>query len=169
MQTLEDLKHLQHVSDYKINFYFIITSAENAASYKYIIQNGRRMFRIVSEIGNSNLIPNCSSFNFFKNQTEVSNSNHKFILILFLYVILLFYCSNKTPWPRQLMKESIWLGLLFHQYWYMPLIPALGRQTGELLWVQGQADLNNEYQDSQDYKVRPLRISRKGPNLKKLK
>lgn len=86
MQTLEDLKHLQHVSDYKINFYFIITSAENAASYKYIIQNGRRMFRIVSEIGNSNLIPNCSSFNFFKNQTEVSNSNHKF------YSYFIFIC-----------------------------------------------------------------------------
>jgi hypothetical protein len=37
----------------------------------------------------------------------------------------------------------------------MPLIPALGRQRQEDLWVRGQPGLQSEFQDSQGYKEKP--------------
>ena len=37
------------------------------------------------------------------------------------------------------------------QWWWTPLIPALGRQRQEDFWVQGQPGLQSEFQDSQGY------------------
>jgi hypothetical protein len=37
------------------------------------------------------------------------------------------------------------------QWWYTPLIPALGRQRQADFWVRGQPGLQSEFQDSQDY------------------
>ena len=45
-------------------FDFINANAENAASHKYVVQNGRSMFRAISEsVGNSVLIQSQNSFN----------------------------------------------------------------------------------------------------------
>ena len=45
----------------------ILINAENAASHKYVVQNGRSMFRAISEsVGNSVLIPSQNSFKFMR-------------------------------------------------------------------------------------------------------
>ena len=40
-------------------------------------------------------------------------------------------------------------------WWYMPLIPALGRQRQADFWVRGQPGLQSEFQDSQGYTEKP--------------
>jgi hypothetical protein len=37
----------------------------------------------------------------------------------------------------------------------MPLVPALGKQRQANFWVQGQPDLQSEFQDSQGYTEKP--------------
>ena len=47
-------------------FDFIVINAENTTLHKYTVQNGRSMFRAISEIvGNSVLIPSQYSLNDF--------------------------------------------------------------------------------------------------------
>jgi hypothetical protein len=41
------------------------------------------------------------------------------------------------------------------EWWHMPLIPALWRQTQANFWVQGQSGLQSEFQDSQGYTEKP--------------
>jgi hypothetical protein len=40
-------------------------------------------------------------------------------------------------------------------WWFMPLIPALGRQRQADSWVCGQPGLQSEFQDSQGYTEKP--------------
>ena len=66
---------------FRVNQYFdfIIVSATNAASYKYIVLNGISTFRDISEfVGNSVLTPSQNSFNKFLTETQVSVSNTGF-------------------------------------------------------------------------------------------
>jgi hypothetical protein len=44
---------------------------------------------------------------------------------------------------------------LSQAWWWMPLIPALGRQRKVNFWVQGQPGLQSEFQDSQGYTEKP--------------
>ena len=41
------------------------------------------------------------------------------------------------------------------QRWYMPLIPAFGRQKQVDFWVRGQPGLRSEFQHSQGYTEKP--------------
>jgi hypothetical protein len=41
------------------------------------------------------------------------------------------------------------------KWWHMPLIPALGSQKQADFWVQGQPNLQSEFQDSQSYTEKP--------------
>ena len=46
-------------------FDFIIVNTNNAALHKYVVQNGRSMFRAISKtVGNSVLHPSQNSFNY---------------------------------------------------------------------------------------------------------
>ena len=48
-------------------------------------------------------------------------------------------------------KEMLRFASGSQAWWWMPLIPALGRQRQVNFWVQGQPGLQSEFQDSQDY------------------
>jgi hypothetical protein len=54
------------------------------------------------------------------------------------------------------------------QWWYTPLIPALGRQRQKDFWVLGQPGLQNEFQDSQGYTEKPCFEKQKKINNKKV-
>jgi hypothetical protein len=49
----------------------------------------------------------------------------------------------------------------------MPLIPALGRQRQADFWVQGQPDLQSEFQDRQGYTEKPYLETLPPPSQKK--
>jgi hypothetical protein len=52
------------------------------------------------------------------------------------------------------------------QWWYTPLIPALGRQSKADFWVWGQPGLQNEFQDSQGYTEKPCIKNPKNKQIK---
>ena len=54
-------------------------------------------------------------------------------------------------------------------WWCTHLIPALGRQRQVDLWVQDQPVLHNEFQDSQNYIVRPCLKKTTNPKTKKMR
>jgi hypothetical protein len=50
------------------------------------------------------------------------------------------------------------------QWWFTPLIPALGRQRQVDFWVRGQPDLQSEFQESQGYTEKPCLKTNKQTN-----
>jgi hypothetical protein len=53
------------------------------------------------------------------------------------------------------------------QWWYMPLIPELGRQRQAGFLVRGQPDLQSEFQDSLSYAEKPCLENKTKQNKKR--
>lgn len=46
------------------------------------------------------------------------------LILLYIVCSFLFCCNDKTPWPKQLVEERVYLGL-----WFQEVSVGLGRET----------------------------------------